>query len=144
MRPKVVMAVSTMRSTSAFFEMSAVTQRAWRPSDSICAASVSRLGRWSALATMSAPSRANVNAISRPMPRAAPVTSATLPSSLPMVVPHPSLRRRKREKSGRRFSWKAAMPSLCSVCAKSSGTSQRRSRSVWPSRSSNSWMKLAL
>ena len=52
------------------------------------------------LTTMFAPSRAMHSANSRPMPRPDPVTTATRPSRIPMVVA-PLLRARYRGRGGR-------------------------------------------
>jgi hypothetical protein len=66
---------ATRRSTSASSATSAVS-----PTPSSNAAAASSAPRRSAT-TMRAPSRASPSAIARPIPCAAPVTSATLPSS---------------------------------------------------------------
>src|SRR5689334_9355977 len=64
--------------------MSIVTARALSPSSAAAAAAPSPLR---SARTTRAPSRTNRVATARPMPSAAPVTSAVLPSSWPMLSP---------------------------------------------------------
>src|SRR2546426_812809 len=65
--------------------MSAATASALPPAPVICAAA--SLAAWAARSTIAtaAPSRANSSAAARPIPEPAPVTTATLPASLPLI-----------------------------------------------------------
>src|SRR5438552_2930887 len=76
-RPSRVSTAATVRPTLVFRATSTRSARPRRPS-ARTAADVAPAGSRSAAAT-SAPSRARASAIARPMPRAAPVTSATWP-----------------------------------------------------------------
>src|SRR5882672_5139479 len=82
--PNSCTALATIRSAKP----SAVTlpaQATARPPASSMAATVSLAGASSrSLTTTAAPSEASLSAISRPMPRPEPVTSATRPSSFPI------------------------------------------------------------
>src|SRR5207247_8130813 len=83
-RPSSDTALAIMPSTSAFFATSATIASALTPSAraSLATASASpRLLR--ELTTTLAPSAASLSTVARPMFRPDPVTSATLPSSLP-------------------------------------------------------------
>ena len=79
-------ALSTMASTSASAVTSQATTNASRPIAGTSAATSSSAAVSRALSTTSAPSRASVVVIAAPMPFAAPVTIAFLPSSF-IVVP---------------------------------------------------------
>jgi hypothetical protein len=81
-RPKRASVAPTMASTAASSVTSASRTSAWPPCASISAATVSASSRaLRVLTTIAAPWPASASAVARPIRRAAPVTSATLPSS---------------------------------------------------------------
>src|SRR6266516_461455 len=80
-RPKLSTARPTSRSTEAVSPMSVGTTRAWPPSRRMPSATCSSACWSRAASTMVAPARANVCAVTAPMPRLAPATRATLPAN---------------------------------------------------------------
>ena len=88
MRPNSFIAASIIASTCSFWATSARTGSALTPSSATAAAVASASSRLlRALTTMLAPSAAIINAVARPMLRPDPVIKATLPSSLPILLP---------------------------------------------------------
>src|SRR2546426_852990 len=85
--PKVSTAVPTKRSAKPS-SLTLPTHETASPPEPVIAASVSSAGSASrSLTTMRAPSEASFRAISRPIPRPEPETSATFPSSVLMPAP---------------------------------------------------------
>jgi hypothetical protein len=79
MRPKARTAASTSPRASLTRPRSAACQEAFPPSAPISATTPRPAAASRPLTTTAAPSRAHARAIARPMPRVAPVTTATRP-----------------------------------------------------------------
>src|SRR5262249_45945653 len=76
-------------STSAAFETSVLTKRASPPASLIIRTVSSPPSTRTSATTVFAPSRANASALALPIPEAAPVTKATLPSNCLVMSPLP-------------------------------------------------------
>src|SRR6266498_1803381 len=74
-------------STSAAFETSVLTRRASPPASLIIRTVSSPPSTRTSATTVFAPSRANASALALPIPEAAPVTKATLPSNCLVISP---------------------------------------------------------
>src|SRR5262249_15429808 len=86
-RPNSDSALAARASTSAFLPTSASTGTALTPRSRASCATASASCRFErALTTTCAPSRASFSTVARPILRPDPVTSATFPSSLPMLL----------------------------------------------------------
>src|SRR5439155_5264247 len=82
----------TAASSSSGFDTSVCTNAAWPPAELISSAAARPASSVTSARRTRAPSRANSSAATLPIPLAAPVMSATLPSSLPTLLRLPDLR----------------------------------------------------